>query len=156
MIIRGLSRGFILLMYNSKCLPMRAMRNRYAIRGPLWIYIHLLSRDSLLYSLGDSRLNFQTIYLYYNHNIIITLTPHISSPFWHQWHPVWHWWQFFPTISPFVIYGNNFKSLFPFDINDKGWTKFFHVFPQGLCWIPLSICFLPWLSFVDHFFYCKR
>jgi len=30
-----------------------------------------------------------------------------------------------PTISPFGLYGKNTKTLSPFEIEGKGWTKMF-------------------------------
>ena len=35
-----------------------------------------------------------------------------------------------PTISPFGLDGNNTKSLSPFDIKGKGWTKMFSSFAE--------------------------
>ena len=36
-----------------------------------------------------------------------------------------------PTISPFGLDGNNTKSLSPFDIKGKGWTKIFSSFAES-------------------------
>ena len=53
-----------------------------------------------------------------------------------------------PTISPFGLDGNNHtKSLSPFDIQCKGWTKIFSPLIYILLSIlPLSTCWNLWLS----------
>ena len=157
MVIRGFSRGFAPLVYNSTCLPMRAMRNHYTIRGPLWSYLH---RCQAFYFKGYLR-GFkatssitQTIFLYYNHITIITWTPMTTSLNINDTDlftlltsmatssnniPLCHWWQ-------------QLQLSFPLWHKwQKGLSEFVNLLPLGLCWLSLSIWFSFMTFFADHF-----